>query len=538
MARPASPIEKLWRWCRRKPKIAIPTGTSILLAIITIIALIVGTEQIAKKHRESQQHLFDAEVGRAQLARQSFQAGRKTQALEALERAKEIQPNADLRDEFLRILDLGELKMEQRLRPRDYKGLQAGLFQFFGEKVVVVEDSGSDGKTVPEELDKDGTPIRRFEAIGPMRKPMCISTDGATLAGFSAERQQLEIWDLHSETRVCSIPKADVSEKTIAEIALNNKGNELAVAFFDAQKKQSTVRYFDLKKSSWRKKQAEISGNKLRCLRFSADDRWCGAALAGDKLAVWERSNPKLVGLKRIAHSSRHLELRSLKPNLIAFSPNDRWFAAVCEKGRVRIWDLEEFIDEQQTDKDGFSLANPIVEISPHRQTQGVEFARDNRMLITIGPNQTRLWDLSSGKLMVEQTLEQPCWRIAIGKNNQFLIGSIGSVVRWRYEPPISRTFLVRTPGQGGISRIAVKLKFDPYRPRLVATGMSGSFAVIGYDQTESIVRYHSTEMINDLVAFSDNDELIWGGNSSVQSPTSGYVDIDANKEAPLLVDG
>jgi tetratricopeptide (TPR) repeat protein len=64
-ARPVSPPEKLWRWCRRKPGLAASLSAAVLLLVMFAIGSIVGTWRIAQARdaeRQARRHAVTAEI--------------------------------------------------------------------------------------------------------------------------------------------------------------------------------------------------------------------------------------------------------------------------------------------------------------------------------------------------------------------------------------------------------------------------------------------------------------------------------------------
>jgi serine/threonine protein kinase/WD40 repeat protein len=117
-ARPATSLEKVWRWCRRNPAVAsLTVAVWMLLAAIAVGASVssfwLAEEQTATKkqlkltekaEKRAENRLFEALVAQARATRRSGQPGRRCDSLAALAEAMKLDPEKDLDDATLRTL--------------------------------------------------------------------------------------------------------------------------------------------------------------------------------------------------------------------------------------------------------------------------------------------------------------------------------------------------------------------------------------------------------------------------------------------------
>ena len=316
-ARPVSRFEKVWRFCKRKPMIAGLTSTTVLATVAAIIVSLLGWKGISDKHRESQNHLYESEVSRAQFARQSSRAGHKIVALDAIRKAVAIkQGGSALRDELGRIFDLAELTVQREITPQEWDESGNSLFGFRANGGLIY---AMDGKT-PIELDRNGKPIRRLDAIGPVTNPMCLSRDGNLFVGVSQTRQQLEIWDLENESKLATLgKKEDFNQKFPLCVVFSPNGKQLALSVRAIDRtSNSRIRRFDLTAKRWIVEETRLKPGWVESIQFSPDGKWMAACVSDKSLAIWKTADPKTV---------RHLTLVDVnrghpygpKPNLVAF---------------------------------------------------------------------------------------------------------------------------------------------------------------------------------------------------------------------------
>jgi WD40 repeat protein/serine/threonine protein kinase len=67
-ARPASPLEKAWRWCRRKPAIASLSAATALLLLAVAIGSPIALFRINQERERSEQNSYDSDIRLAQFA--------------------------------------------------------------------------------------------------------------------------------------------------------------------------------------------------------------------------------------------------------------------------------------------------------------------------------------------------------------------------------------------------------------------------------------------------------------------------------------
>ncbi|MEP6955616.1 MAG: serine/threonine-protein kinase, partial [Chthoniobacterales bacterium] len=146
LARPATPMERVWHWARRSPALA---GLSIALLVL-LIAAAVGSTIVAARLNISQQRAIAAEqqaraelraasLAQARATRLTGRMGQRFDALAALGRAAEVRPGADLRTEALAALMLPDVRVERTWQDRHASNSPAAFDSTLSRYVVEAE---------------------------------------------------------------------------------------------------------------------------------------------------------------------------------------------------------------------------------------------------------------------------------------------------------------------------------------------------------------------------------------------------------------
>lgn len=106
-ARPASRVERIWRWSRRNP---LPASLAALLAT----ALTVGGAALWKSLQTSRHNLQSSLVAQASALRETGRLGNRTQAIGALDQAIRLRPSQEAQVELTSALAMTDLRESQR----------------------------------------------------------------------------------------------------------------------------------------------------------------------------------------------------------------------------------------------------------------------------------------------------------------------------------------------------------------------------------------------------------------------------------------
>jgi serine/threonine protein kinase/WD40 repeat protein len=169
-ARPAGPGEKLWRWCRRNPKMASLTAAVWLLLLTVTIGSIAAAIRIARAEAKATEELRAAYLAQARAQRHSGGPGQRLDSLVAIARAAAIAPSVELRNEAIAALALPDVRFNDLWpAPQDYhicftRDLALCAFDAGGGEVIVRRVS--DGHDLTR-LPSGGAAVRWIPVFSP-----------------------------------------------------------------------------------------------------------------------------------------------------------------------------------------------------------------------------------------------------------------------------------------------------------------------------------------------------------------------------------
>jgi WD40 repeat protein/tRNA A-37 threonylcarbamoyl transferase component Bud32 len=334
-ARPVGRAERLHRWCRRNPLVAGLTGgvAALLLAMLAVTSVgywrvsqanretaeqrdlalrreaeadrLRGQEAAAradaeKKGQEARASLRQSLLHQAEALRQSAAAGRRAPALAALRQAAAIRPGFDVRTEYLRCLELPDLRRVRSLDVRWESALPERIrrlenpaqkhdeedaywassfvtFRGKDDRILLVPWGGR-----PVEIDAmTGKPRGVLERVGEVRPPAALSPDGRLLAARTANGKATELWDVSVGQRLGELHD-DVGRPLLVEcLAFSEHSDLLATAVAREEGSRQGVHgnqpyviaIHDVKSlavvASW-----PLQAHEVDCLRFGAADRF------------------------------------------------------------------------------------------------------------------------------------------------------------------------------------------------------------------------------------------------------------------------
>jgi WD40 repeat protein len=232
-ARPASAVEKLWRWCRRKPGIAIGLAT-ILLLLVTVavgatafsIHISRANNEITKAHAETTEKLREAYLAQARANRLSGRPGHRFATLEAISNAVALGPppkqRAQLRNQAIAAMSLPDLVPTWTLENTN-GAWNGGSIDLPRSRYALVTAAGVvEVRRVPDNGLLFNLPARE----APAHLPLDFSPNGKFLA-ISYSNSRVAVWDLEQR----EVLLEDAGRKLLVEIvAFSSDSSRVAIA--------------------------------------------------------------------------------------------------------------------------------------------------------------------------------------------------------------------------------------------------------------------------------------------------------------------
>jgi WD40 repeat protein len=221
-ARPVGKIERVWRWCRRNPVVALSsTATVLALLFAVVLAWRSAAEEKARFKKEEAEARERYRLSLIERARAERQAGNRWQSLELLTEAVRMKPGEELRSEAIQtIVSPGTHLVREVLQTNgtEFPEFQAAPHRF---------NRADPLPAVPKEL----ALVRR-------------SADGrvAALRGRLPDRKReaIVLWDLRNDKQIGELPEMGSLPSTVS---LSPDGGQ--VAFRDLLD-TNTIRVWDV----------------------------------------------------------------------------------------------------------------------------------------------------------------------------------------------------------------------------------------------------------------------------------------------------
>jgi eukaryotic-like serine/threonine-protein kinase len=387
-ARRAATWERIWRWVRRNPGLAVSTAAAALFLVVIAASSVGWTTRLRSELRRTTRaqraegdakkdaldKLWRSHLAQARAGRFSRRPGQRLDSLAALAEAVLIARKVgatteamdELRNEVIASLALPDMRPGTRSAPTP-PGTSAIIFDWTYRRYAL---SNAEGAISVFNLGDD-RPIARLPGLGQAPEVLLISPDGKFVSDFC--RGEVQAWDVDGGRSVFPEPLP------VRSASQFSRDSRLVVAV----KPDGSIGFWDLR-----------TAREIRCLRTGiAPDMF---ALHPDdrKLAVGYRQHSAVVQVWDTDSGKKLTELPAGgagNVNALAWHPDGHQLALSIEgrTGRVEIWDTA----EQRT----------LVTLEGHSEgVVGMTFHPRGDLLVTGSfDGTTRMWDTKTGRPLV-----------------------------------------------------------------------------------------------------------------------------------------
>jgi WD40 repeat protein len=389
-ARPVSPPERLWRWCRRKPALA-----ALVLAVHFVAALgLAGilwqwgharhsAQEARLAQRETTTNLWHAYLAQARAIRLSDRPGRRFDALDALAKAAALRLAPELRDEAIAALALPDARLLRRLTDTNGTPI-VQLFDAPRDRYAIALPNGE----ISLRQAADRTELIRLPAAGAVVGRLNeFSGDGRLLVAWYQD-QTLRVWDLAERKVLLQTTAADGASGPSAEITPD--GSSLAVATG-----ADGVQWFDLATAAAGARLLVSTGARL--VRFSPDGHQVAVGVP-DEPIVLVFAPPQTAPVATLNHPAG--------VRTFAWSPAGQRLATVGSDREVRVWNV--------------ATGESLRLTGCNEDIDDVLFSSEPRLLISSGWDGTILWNCETGERLL--TLPGPAVRCTLSADGRRLV--------------------------------------------------------------------------------------------------------------------
>lgn len=490
-ARPVSPPEKLWRWCRRKPALAAVILLLFGVAVSSTLAAIHFNRQRHEAERLREEGRLRLYVGDMHVALDELREGNTAQAVELLKRHIPANRQSDLRGFEWRYLwsqsrgnyshwlpvhkqVIGSLQFSPNgklLATYAWNdlvsvwNLETKQNRFTAEKVTGFGGFSLDGRLLVLGREDDSLQLCQSETGVTNR----MIKDAGILVALAAPGQTavtinrddvLRVWNLTNSQVRFSLP--NIARRKLAfgwgaPVTISPDGNTLVMIEPDTNplRLDLAIRLWDV---AARKELPRLPANRqIRCFEFSPDGKALAIGDGDGNVILWHltsRENPP------IAFKAHEFPVLSL-----AYSPDGRIIATgSSDKNSIRLWEVSTGAPKAKTfpgqvgdvwslafSPDGRQLASgtrdgpiriwtlaeseagEIVEEHLHADNYGnFIFSPDSKTMAGGCANHTvKIWDVAT--LTVKIVLTNATYVVAFSKDGKsLLVSTEGGTPQWR----------------------------------------------------------------------------------------------------------
>jgi eukaryotic-like serine/threonine-protein kinase len=384
-ARPITAPQKLWRWGRRKPVLAL---LIVLLHVVGAAGLagIVWQWHRAEHQRLATQHLlYVANMNLAQAAWEQNNVTRMKALLEETARARERG--------FEWYYWQRQMHLELMVLPGHAGSILAVAYSPNGQQIVT---GGADNSAKVWDS-KTGTALFSLNHSAAVSS-VAFSRDGQRILTGSWDKTA-KVWDATTGEELFSLVG---HTNPVSSVAFSRDGQRIVTGSFD---KTARVWEASTGKELW---VLEGHTQSLSSVAFSPDGRWIVSGSWDQTAKVWDAAT---------GHELRSLVGHHRGVLSVAFSPDSQRIVTGSQDHDAKLW-------EAATGKESATLAGHSAPVA------SVSFSPDGQRIATAGDDQTaRVWDAGSGNgLLAVKRHGSQISSVAFSPDSQRIVTGGGSV--------------------------------------------------------------------------------------------------------------
>lgn len=471
-ARPATTPERVVKWVRRKPALALAITGGVAVGLVGLFGILWELQRTRQESIHAQINAYEADMNLTQQALNENNLGR---AVELLDRHRPAQGQQDLRGWEWRYL-WKRCQSDERATVAHLSNAVAVLE--FSPDGTVMASGGHDG-LVRFWDPKSWNEIRHLQFGGWVRS-LAFSPDSRLLAVRSLDGQ-ISVWDWKKEQRLLAFPWAQWLHG--GAVAFTPDSSALIVG--------GAAGVIEVRSLPDGRTLHRLPGYAgwVRSLRLSRDGRLL-AALGENSARLWDTTTWELQKTLTVSDNPFGLARAS-------FSPDGQLLLTCGWEPVVKLWNV--------------SSGERVAELSGHVATVvAAAFSPDGKVVASASADQTiRLWDVGKREEIARlQGHENEVWALAFAPDGRTLVsgGEDGAIKLW------------------DVSRHMRAESFLPFAPGIFAGDMSphGRAVTVEFsDRIEvwdtfkreklAVIPYQGGALFHDIQPASDDRTMAWG---------------------------